>query len=65
MRKLGNFGYQALRRHWNVGGFTPSRYVAVMQGVHTRGDDYREYQRTTPLLFPWVPKSTSSVRSLS
>ena len=27
------------------------------QAVRTRGDDYRGYQRTTPMLFPWFPKS--------
>lgn len=25
------------------------------QAVRTRGDDYREYQRTTPMLIPWFP----------
>jgi len=35
------------------------------QGLRTRGEDYREYQRTTSMLFPWFPKSTASVRSLS
>jgi steroid 5-alpha reductase family enzyme len=28
-----------------------------LQALRTRGDDYREYQRTTPMLFPWFPKS--------
>jgi steroid 5-alpha reductase family enzyme len=28
------------------------------QAVRTRGDDYREYQRTTPMLIPWFPKSS-------
>ena len=27
------------------------------QALRTRGADYREYQRTTPMLFPWFPKS--------
>jgi steroid 5-alpha reductase family enzyme len=27
------------------------------QALRTRGDDYRDYQATTPLLFPWFPKS--------
>ena len=27
------------------------------QALRTRGEDYREYQRTTPMLFPWFPKS--------
>lgn len=29
------------------------------QALRTRGDDYRAYQRTTPLLFPWFPKIES------
>jgi len=32
------------------------------QGLRTRGEDYREYQRTTPMLFPWFPKSGPSSR---
>jgi steroid 5-alpha reductase family enzyme len=27
------------------------------QALRTRGDDYRQYQRTTPMLFPWFPRS--------
>lgn len=27
------------------------------QALRTRGDDYRDYQRSTPMLFPWFPKS--------
>jgi len=27
------------------------------QAVRTRGEDYLDYQRTTPMLFPWFPKS--------
>ena len=27
------------------------------QALRTRGDDYRQYQRTTHMLFPWFPKS--------
>lgn len=27
------------------------------QALRTRGDDYREYQRSTPMLFPWFPKT--------
>jgi len=26
------------------------------QALRSRGDDYRAYQRSTPLLFPWFPK---------
>jgi steroid 5-alpha reductase family enzyme len=26
------------------------------QALRTRGEDYRRYQRTTPMLFPWFPK---------
>jgi steroid 5-alpha reductase family enzyme len=29
------------------------------QALRTRGDDYRDYQRCTPMLFPWFPKSNS------
>jgi steroid 5-alpha reductase family enzyme len=29
------------------------------QALRTRGEDYREYQRTTPMLFPWFPRSAS------
>lgn len=37
------------------------RYVSGIpyteaQALRTRGEDYREYQRTTPMLFPWFPK---------
>ncbi len=28
------------------------------QALRSRGDDYREYQRTTPMLIPWFPKRT-------
>jgi steroid 5-alpha reductase family enzyme len=27
-----------------------------MQALRSRGDDYRAYQRNTPMLFPWFPK---------
>ena len=27
------------------------------QALRTRGEDYRDYQRTTPMLFPWFPRS--------
>lgn len=27
-----------------------------MQALRTRGDDYRLYQRTTPMFFPWFPR---------
>jgi steroid 5-alpha reductase family enzyme len=30
------------------------------QALRTRGDDYRTYQRETPMLFPWFPKTASS-----
>lgn len=30
------------------------------QSLRTRGEDYREYQRTTSMLFPWPPRSTPS-----
>jgi steroid 5-alpha reductase family enzyme len=28
-----------------------------MQALRTRGEDYRDYQRTTSMLFPWFPRS--------
>ena len=39
------------------------RYVSGIpyteqQALRTRGDDYRDYQRTTPMLFPWFPKDS-------
>ncbi|QNP42111.1 DUF1295 domain-containing protein [Lysobacter solisilvae (ex Woo and Kim 2020)] len=27
------------------------------QALRTRGEDYRRYQRTTPMLFPWFPRN--------
>ncbi|HET7269359.1 MAG TPA: DUF1295 domain-containing protein [Oleiagrimonas sp.] len=27
-----------------------------MQALRSRGNDYRDYQRTTPMLFPWFPR---------
>jgi len=38
------------------------RYVSGIpyteqQALRTRGEDYRAYQRSTPMLFPWFPKS--------
>jgi steroid 5-alpha reductase family enzyme len=30
------------------------------QALRTRGDDYRDYQRSTPMLFPWFPKPSIS-----
>lgn len=30
------------------------------QALRTRGEDYREYQRTTPMLFPWFPRRPRS-----
>ena len=26
------------------------------QALRTRGEDYRRYQQSTPMLFPWIPK---------
>jgi steroid 5-alpha reductase family enzyme len=31
-----------------------------MQAVKSRGDDYREYQRTTSMFFPWPPKESTA-----
>jgi steroid 5-alpha reductase family enzyme len=35
------------------------------QALRQRGDDYREYQRTTPMFIPWLPKSTPSSKEAS
>ena len=36
------------------------------QALRTRGDDYRDYQRSTPALFPWFPKTdTCTTRRIS
>jgi len=29
------------------------------QALRTRGEDYRAYQRATPMLFPWFPRDTT------
>lgn len=33
------------------------------QALRTRGDDYRDYQRTTSVFVPWFPKRTTTTRS--
>lgn len=33
------------------------------QALRTRGDDYRAYQQSTPMLLPWFPKHSSDTRS--
>lgn len=33
-----------------------------MRALRTRGDDYREYQRSTSMFFPWFPSSNDSAR---
>jgi steroid 5-alpha reductase family enzyme len=33
------------------------------QALRTRGEDYREYQRCTSMLFPWFPKRSTDLRS--
>jgi steroid 5-alpha reductase family enzyme len=30
------------------------------QALRTRGDDYRDYQRTTSMFIPWFPKRSHS-----
>jgi steroid 5-alpha reductase family enzyme len=30
------------------------------QALRSRGDDYRAYQRSTPMLLPWLPKSSDN-----
>jgi len=32
------------------------------QALRTRGEDYRAYQRSTPMLFPWLPKRSLDLR---
>jgi len=32
------------------------------QALRSRGEDYRDYQRTTPMLFPWFPSRSSNTR---
>jgi steroid 5-alpha reductase family enzyme len=34
------------------------------QALRTRGEDYRAYQRSTPMLFPWFPRHDSVRRSV-
>lgn len=36
--------------------------VVEAQALRTRGDDYREYQRTTSMLMPWFPKGWPNER---
>ncbi|MDQ3617669.1 MAG: DUF1295 domain-containing protein [Pseudomonadota bacterium] len=31
------------------------------QALRTRGDDYRDYQRTTPMLISWFPKASATL----
>lgn len=33
------------------------------QALRTRGEDYRAYQRSTPMLFPWFPKRSLDLRT--
>ena len=33
------------------------------QALRTRGEDYRSYQRSTPMLFPWFPRQPRTTRS--
>lgn len=33
------------------------------QALRTRGEDYRAYQRSTPMLFPWFPKRSLDLRN--
>jgi len=35
------------------------------QALRSRGEDYREYQRTTTMLFPWFPSRSSHARKES
>ena len=36
--------------------------MAEEQALRSRGDDYREYQRTTSAFFPWFPKAGAAAR---
>jgi steroid 5-alpha reductase family enzyme len=33
------------------------------QALRSRGEDYRDYQRRTPMLFPWFPRHSDPTRS--
>ncbi len=33
------------------------------QALRSRGEDYRDYQRTTSVFFPWLPKGSAATRS--
>ncbi|MDE2345901.1 MAG: DUF1295 domain-containing protein, partial [Gammaproteobacteria bacterium] len=33
------------------------------QALRSRGDDYRAYQQSTPMLLPWFPKHSPDTRS--
>lgn len=33
------------------------------QALRTRGEDYRAYQRSTPMLFPWFPRQPRTTRT--
>lgn len=33
------------------------------QALRSRGEDYRDYQRCTPMLFPWFPRHSDPTRS--
>lgn len=35
------------------------------QALRGRGEDYRDYQRSTPMLFPWFPRSPSRTETSS
>ncbi|GLQ99084.1 DUF1295 domain-containing protein [Dyella mobilis] len=35
------------------------------QALRKRGDDYRDYQRTTPMFMPWFPRSPTSSKEAS
>jgi steroid 5-alpha reductase family enzyme len=35
------------------------------QALRTRGEDYRAYQRSTPMFFPWFPRRSCAARSQS
>jgi len=61
-----------LSSSWGVAGFTaPAAMLGLIlfvtgippteaQAVRSRGDDYRDYQRTTSAFVPWFPKRTNA-----
>jgi len=34
------------------------------QALRSRGEDYREYQRSTSMIFPWFPRKSAHSKEL-